>query len=211
VTTDAAEPARRSKRDLRAPRFPVPSVEEWRDSPATLDTLRLWAEGNAAGAIEWYLRDKRLKRIGSRLLRALAILFAIAGGIAPLVAATADRDANWGYVLLALAAGCVAFDHFFGLSSGWMRDIATARAIERRLTTFRFAWIAANADAAFGSDSGRIRTGLALIERFVTDVADLVDTETAEWLTEFRANITNFLTQEPPGRNGHFPNGGPGG
>ncbi|MEU7904247.1 SLATT domain-containing protein [Actinoplanes sp. NPDC049118] len=194
--------ANRRKRDLRLGEMSVPSVDEWRDPAATLERLRAWAEANASEARDWYLRDKALKRVGSRTLRALAILFAVVGGVAPLLAATEGRSANWGYVMLALAAGCVAFDHFFGLSSGWMRDITTARALERRLGKFRFAWTAVNADAAFGADATTVKAGLELIEQFASDVADLIDGETAEWLTEFRANITNFATPEaqiPPG------------
>jgi conflict system pore-forming effector with SLATT domain len=190
-------PARRSKRDLRVKAMPVPSVEEWRDPEKTLEVLRGWMEDQATDVIDWYLRDKAWKRIGSRLLRAAAILLAVAGGVAPLLATTTGRPANWGYIMLALAAGCVAFDHFFGLSSGWMRDIATARAVQRRLETFRFAWAAANAARAFHADAATVQSGLDLIQQFAIDVADSVDAETAEWLTEFRANITNFVTHDP--------------
>ncbi|HEV7962462.1 MAG TPA: SLATT domain-containing protein [Actinoplanes sp.] len=188
---------RRSRRDLRPPAMRVPSVEDWRDPFSTLEALRSWAESQAAEAIDWYLRDKALKRIGSRLLRALAILFAIAGGVAPLLAATGDRSTSWGYVALALAAGCVAFDHFFGLSSGWMRDISAAQALRRRLSTFRFAWTTANANAALGAGAAADAAArISLIEEFAVDVADLVDAETGEWLAEFRANITSFATQD---------------
>src|SRR5690242_19760300 len=92
------------------------TVEDWRNPAVALDRLRTWAEHEAETAITWYLKDKNVKRVGSRALRALAIVLAAAGGVAPLLAAGAARTTNWGYVLLALAAACVAFDHFFGLS-----------------------------------------------------------------------------------------------
>jgi hypothetical protein len=195
---------RRSKRDLRVTAMPVPSVEDWKDAEATLEVLRSWAEGNAVDTIEWYLRDKAWKRVGSRLLRACAILFVVVGGVAPLVGATTGHGANWGYIMLALAAACVAFDHFFGISSAWMRDIATAHALERRLATFRFAWTAANAARACGEDAARTAPRLDLIQQFTADVAGLIDAETSEWLSEFQANITNFVIQDshgpvPPG------------
>jgi hypothetical protein len=174
--------------------MPVPTAADWRDHPATtLELLRAWAERNATEARDWYLRDKSFKRAGSRLLRALAILLGVAGGLAPLLAAAVDGSGSWGYILLAAAAGCVAFDHFFGLSSGWMRDMTTARALERRLAAFRFAWAAANVEAAFGADHATVKLGLELVEKLATEVADLVDAETTEWITEFRANITNFM------------------
>jgi hypothetical protein len=197
MATNMVKSRQRGRRDLRIKAMPVARVDDWRDPETALDALRVWAEDNATSTIEWYLRDKAWKRIGSRLLRSCAILFAIVGGVAPLVAATTNRNANWGYIMLALAAGCVAFDHFFGLSSGWMRDIATVHAVERRLATFRFQWTVTNAAQAFGKDETTTMSRLDLIQQFAADIGNLVDAETLEWLTEFRANITNFVTRDP--------------
>jgi hypothetical protein len=41
-------------------------------------------------------------------------------------------------VLLALAAACIGFDRFFGISSGWMRSMTTAQALERRLEQLQY-------------------------------------------------------------------------
>jgi hypothetical protein len=194
--------------------------ESWlADSRHRLDAveaLRDWAEGQAEDAIAWYLRDKAIKRIGARVLRALAILLVVGGGVVPLLsAAWTGTAAGWGYVLLAAAAGCVAFDHFFGLSSGWMRDIVSVQTLQRRLTDFRMAWTTnllrpasmpgGNALGSTGlGGAGRGGTGLAdsaaldeaelvrrldLVQSFVTEIADLVESGTAEWLAEFRSNV----------------------
>lgn len=34
----------------------------------------------------------------------------------------------------------MAFDHFFGLSSGWMRDVAALEALQGRLARFHMHW-----------------------------------------------------------------------
>src|SRR5256885_1816041 len=59
---------------------------------------------------------------------------------APGTAAAGGSGQGWGYVLLALAAGCKGFDHFFGLSSSWMRDIGVAHALRAELNAVRLEW-----------------------------------------------------------------------
>jgi SMODS and SLOG-associating 2TM effector domain 2 len=187
----AAAPHRRWRRgDLRIAALPALSVEDWQHPDVVLDQLRRWAETHAEEAIEWYLRDKRAKRLGSRLLRGLTIILAIAGGLVPLLMAGQNgRATDWGYVLLALAGGSAAFDHFFGLSSGWMRDMATLQALQRRLLEFRLTWITTLTTGKAAADGSEISTRLELIRRFALDVSELVSGETGDWLAEFQTNV----------------------
>jgi hypothetical protein len=212
--------------DLRARSFPRPATKEpWvTDSRHRLDAieaLRDWAEGQAEDAIDWYLKDKAIRRVGSRLLRALAIVLVVAGGLMPLLsAAWTGNAAGWGYVLLAAAAGCVAFDHFFGLSSGWMRDMAAAQTLQRRLTEFRLEWTTnllrpashtAEQVAGGGSavDDAELTRRLNLVGQFAMEIADLVESETSEWLTEFRSSVGRLDGQTAwPTTSGHQINTG---
>lgn len=133
--------AARPARDLRSRPFPAVALRTPEEQRQSLETIREWAEQEAVDAIEWYLRDKRLKRIGSRLIRGLTIVLAIAGTAVPLGGAAAGGPVqSWGYVLLVLAAGCKGFDYFFGLSAGWMRDITAAQSLRGALNTFQLAW-----------------------------------------------------------------------
>ena len=120
---------RRRRRDLRAGPFPTVAMEQWHDTESALAKLYRYAEGRAIEATDWYLQDKRGKRIWSRGLRLLAILLVTAGALQPLLDAAAPGPSRtaWGYVLLALAAACIGLDRFFGLSSGWMRSMTTSR------------------------------------------------------------------------------------
>src|SRR5262249_37156125 len=126
VAADRAlrSPGRRrwSRGDIQPLEPPAISAEDWHDPVAVLGRLRSWAQQHTTEAIRWHLRDKQAKRAGSRLLRAAAVILAVAGGLIPLLAGDAGRGPNpkLGYLLLALSAGAVAFDHFFGLSAGWM-------------------------------------------------------------------------------------------
>jgi hypothetical protein len=187
------EKRRWGRGDLNLSPMIVLTVEDWRNPTSALDTLRQWAEKEAADAISWYLRDKATKRFAARTLRGLAIVLAVVGAVAPLLTAGTKVNGNWGYVLLGLAAGCLAFDHFFGLSSGWLRDMATAQALQRRLVAFRFAWVGANAEQALSSTyDANVKHRLALVEDFVADLAGLVSAETGEWLTEFQSKVAKL-------------------
>jgi SMODS and SLOG-associating 2TM effector domain 2 len=189
-------PARRwrRRRDLRAGPFPTAAMEQWQDTEAALAQLYRYAEGRAIDAADWYLQDKGGKRLWSRGLRLLAILLVTAGGLQPVLDAAAPGpgpgSAAWGYVLLALAAACIGFDRFFGLSSGWMRSMTTAQALERRLEQLQYDWAAECArSAARTVDPKQVQTRLALLRAFADDVAVLMQQETAEWVLEFQSNL----------------------
>lgn len=195
----------RPRRDLELRPFPEVSA----DSPAAqreaLARLREWAEQSAEDAMDWYLRDKRRKRIGSRLLQGLAIAFAVAGTAVPLgTAAAGGSGQGWGYVLLAVAAGCKAFDHFFGLSSTWMRDIEVAHALRGELNAVRLEWAtdvlrAGPRGAVVSSDvplePAEVERQLALIARLVGAVRRQIEDETADWQAEFSASTRQLHDQ----------------
>jgi hypothetical protein len=113
---------------------------------------------------------------------------------------------------LTLAAGCVAFDVFFGFSAGWTRDMATAQALQRRLLHFELAWTGwQTAQAGYGAeqpdrlppsaewhsaprgDAGPgvpddVETARQLIEELVLAVSRLTGDETGRWAREFPGN-----------------------
>ncbi len=121
-----------------------------------------------------------------------------------------DRPAI-GYVLLALAAGCVAFDHFFGLSTGWMRDTATIQDLQNRLARLQLDWarwqaeVAGHCPATTGADGGEtaldaslgavVARGLDLVDQFLSDVLDLTSGETAKWFVDFNSSIADLRQQ----------------
>jgi hypothetical protein len=223
ATTSAEAPSKqrsaarwRRRRDLRAGPFPTAAMEQWQDSEAALTQLYRYAESRAIDAADWYLQDKRGKRIWSRGLRLLVILLVTAGGLQPLLDAAAPGPSRtaWGYVLLALAAACIGLDRFFGISSGWMRSMTTAQALERRLEQLQYDWAAECARSASRTvDPKLVQTRLALLRVFSDDLAALMQQETAEWVVEFQSNLLRLETSHgggwwsrgsarPPGREG---------
>lgn len=194
------------RRDLEAQPFPDVPAGAAADPVAqreTLARLRTWAEQDAEAAIEWYLRDKRLKRVGSRLLQGFAIAFAVAGTAVPLgTAASGGSGQGWGYVLLAVAAGCKGFDHFFGMSAAWMRDITVAHTLRTELNAVRLEWAAdvlrAGPDADVPGrllEPAELERQLELISRLAGSVRSHVDGETADWQAEFSSSTRQLQGQ----------------
>jgi hypothetical protein len=188
------EPQRRAlhhqHEDLRALPFPL---GDWGEPAQRLQELYRWAEDGALRTAQWYLDDRRWKRRGARALRLAAASFAAAGVALPLseVTGAGARTAAWGYLALLLAAVCVGFDRVLGLTSGWMRDVATAQAVQRRLEALRFDWASESVREVLGPTEGTAAEAaercLAILRRFCDDVADLVRLETAEWMLDFGA------------------------
>lgn len=173
----------------------------WEEPGERLEELYQWVEQGALHVVEWYLADRARKRRAARVLRFGAVTAATGGALLPLLelAGVLPR-AGWGgqtgyagylgYVALLCAAACLATDRWLGLTSGWMRDIAAAQAVQRRLETLRYEWAAENVREVLGPADGTAgeaaERSLAVLRRFAEDVGEIVRTETADWMAEFR-------------------------
>jgi hypothetical protein len=184
----AARKAARS--DLTSTPLPAASPQDWIEPEVTLVKLYRRAEKEALDAIGWYLCDKKAKKRASQVLRAVAILLAAGGGLIPLITVASQHSqwAPWGYVLLAGAASCVAFDRFFGLSAAWMRDISGAQGLQKRLGQFQYAW----SRTCASPPADDVNAKLLLLSEFVDDVSDMIRQETTEWTTEFESSLARI-------------------
>jgi len=180
----------KSFQDLRALPFPL---GDWGEPAERLEELYRWAEDGALRTADWYLVDRLWKRRGARGLRIAAAGCATVGTALPLLQLTGavDSVALWGFPALLGAVVCVGFDRVLGLTSGWMRDVATAQAIQRRLDTLRFDWAAESVREVLGPTEGTAAEAaercLGILRRFCDEVAELVRMETADWMVGFSA------------------------
>ena len=117
-----------------------------------------------------------------------------AGAALPLLELTGALDQARRAGAICGAAGrrlCMACDRYFGLTSGWMRDVATAQAVQRRLETLQFDWASESVREVLGPTEGTASEAaercLGVLRRFWEDITELVRTETADWMVEFRA------------------------
>ncbi|MEU5899050.1 MULTISPECIES: SLATT domain-containing protein [Streptomyces] len=213
-------------RDLTGRAFPL---GDWGDPAGRLDELYRWVERGALNTADWYLTDRGRKRRAARLLRVGAALGAVGAGVFPLLdlagvgagaggPGAAGGLAGWGFVSLLLGVACVGCDRFFGLTSGWMRDVATAQAVQRRLQVLQFDWASESVREVLGPTEGTAGEAaercLGVLRRFSDDVTELVRAETSDWMVEFRAGPVPLAMQamvpggaprEAPASPGRFP------
>ena len=166
---------------------------DWGEPAQRLDELYRWVEDRALETASWYLADRVWRRRGAQLLRGGAALGAVCGAALPLLGLTGVTGgaAPWAYLSLLLGVACVAADRFFGVTSGWMRDVATAQAVQRRLQALQFEWAAESVREVLGPAEGTAGEAaercLAVLRRFSEDMMELVRAETADWMVEFRS------------------------
>jgi SMODS and SLOG-associating 2TM effector domain 2 len=195
--------------DLRPRAFPA---GDWGEPAERLEALYRWAEQRALGTAQWYLRDRVRKRWCARGLRLAVVVLTAVGAALPLLAlATRHAAAGaWGWVALVAAAGCAAVDRWFGLTSGWIRDVGTAQAVERRLEAFQFDWASESIREVLGPAEGTASEAaercLGVLRRFCEDLSETVRAETTEWVLEFRPSLVrpegraSASWPPPPGR-----------
>ncbi|MCX4408249.1 SLATT domain-containing protein [Streptomyces sp. NPDC059837] len=175
--------------DLTGRTFPL---GDWGEPAERLHELYRWVERGALDTASWYLADRVWKRRGARALRGGAATGAVAGAALPLLDLTGvvGGVAPWGYLALLLGVACVAGDRFFGVTSGWIRDVATAQAVQRRLQALQFDWASESVREVLGPTEGTASEAadrcLGVLRRFSEDVTELVRVETADWMVEFR-------------------------
>lgn len=190
--------ARTGRGDLLARAFPL---GDWGEPAGRLDELYQWVEAGALRVVEWYLADRVWRRRTARALRVGTAAGVTAGAALPLLelTGTVADGAAWGFVGLLAAAVCAACDRYFGLTSGWMRDVATAQAVQRRLETLQYDWATESIREVLGPTEGTASEAtercLGVLRRFSEDLTELVRTETADWMVEFRAGTAPLRTQ----------------
>ncbi|MEU1282452.1 SLATT domain-containing protein [Streptomyces sp. NPDC005805] len=186
--------------DLTGRAFPL---GDWGEPAVRLDELYRWVEADALRTADWYLSDRTRKRRWARLLRLGTALGVVGGAALPLLdlAGILGSGAPWGYLSLLLAAACMACDRYFGLTAGWMRSVATAQAVQRRLQVLQFDWASESVKEVLGPAEGTASEAaercLGVLRRFSEDVSDLVRTETSDWMHDFRVPGPSPLSLSP--------------
>jgi hypothetical protein len=210
TTPDAGRSALEPKTNLRHIEVPKLQIEKltWNNDgeiQRSIVEIYQYAEASANNSIAWYGRRTRSKAVMSRLLRALAIFFTAVGGLMPIIRALRPYTAQstptlmgldvgqLGYLLLGSAAACIAFDRFFGFSSGWMRYITTKMTLERMLSEFRMDW--AMMVAKLGGKSpttDQVQLMIQRLKEFLVAINTHVENETQTWVSEFKTNLAEI-------------------
>ncbi len=199
----------------RAADMTVAELTELDRSRPRADVLRelfRHAEGEVVTAIGWYLARRRGPSRWSRSLRALAALLGIVGTITPLVHAADPTavPAEWGFVFLAGAAGCVLFDRIFGFSASWTRYIRTELALQQVLKRAQAEWTQHFLKSTDSPSDKETAALLGVIERLRADAQRLLEEESAAWIgyladgMEELTRSTAHAAGQRPGPTGVF-------
>ncbi|MGV9913056.1 SLATT domain-containing protein [Streptomyces tendae] len=187
---------------------------DWTLPAERLDELYRWVERGALDTAAWYLADRVWKRRGAVLLRSGAAAGAAAGAALPLLdlVGAVGGAAPWGYLALLWAVACVAGDRYFRVTAGWMRNVATAQAVQRRLQALQFDWASESVREVLGPADGTASEAaercLLVLRRFSEDVTELVRAETADWMVCFRPGPGPLGRHAAAAADGPRPDGG---
>jgi hypothetical protein len=185
-----------------------PSIDlsklSWKDADVdnSLSVLHQYVEDQAQKQIQWYWDKKRAKAHMSMFLRFVAIILFAFGGLVPIVKATLPPAVTAkfpfdfgqsGYLLIGVAAGCMGLDRFFGYSTGWIRYVTTAMAIEKSLEEFRLEWarIMAKMHGAPPAPD-QLEALIQTCAAFSLAIKSQVEQETKAWVVEFQTNLSQL-------------------
>nr|WP_294556706.1 SLATT domain-containing protein [uncultured Rhodopila sp.] len=165
--------------------------------------------GESRKAQGWYERHKKSPQSWSRLFRAMAIVFGATGGLAPIVSGIrlnsitpeiASLISQLGYLLIGIAAGLLAFDRYFGLSSAWLRYVTALTTLQRLEAAFLMRWSDLLLTQPSPSSKEDMQPFLESAREFWLAVIDLVGKETDTWSREFQAAVTDLERLVKAGR-----------
>jgi hypothetical protein len=176
----------------------------WKDADLenSLSALHRYIEEQAQKQIKWYWDKTRAKANVSVALRFLAIVLFAMGGLVPLVKATLPESAlHWfpfdfgqcGYLLIGIAAACMGLDRFFGYSTGWIRYVTTAMAIDKSLEEFRLEWTRTMARMRGAPPTPeQVDALIQTCATFSLAIKSQVEQETKAWVVEFQTNLSQL-------------------
>ena len=161
-----------------------------------LKSLRKEVEAKAIDAIDWYIKRKQIKSIGSKILRIGAILFILIGAMLPILKGIdwlQLEDCHYGYIALALAGTCIVIDKFMGFSSSWMRYMTTGISLQKALIDFQTDWMLMWAEVTDNTPTvEQQRRLLQRIKSFRLKIITEIERETQLWTNEFQSNLSQM-------------------
>ncbi|MCW2986585.1 MAG: hypothetical protein JWR63_4155 [Conexibacter sp.] len=179
---------------LDPPPPPFPDLD-WSvpDRTENLRAVRDYAFGFAVEAERWYVRRHGKKRAFGRLLRVGAVVLGIVAVLVPIVAQMwSGMPPAVAALAIALAAGLVSLDHFYGFSTGWMRFIKAEQRIEALRVEFQFAWEAQRLEGDGPPTPEQVAAALLLAHALVARVQEIVAAETDAWIEEFNSGLARI-------------------
>ena len=149
----------------------------------------------SSSARDWYWSSIRAKKRMSIFVVSLSLALLIGGAVLPIVSGVfADTDVRllltqFGVAALAFAGLAQAADRIFGWSSGWIRYITTATAMEDATRKFDLDWADYLLQKEGTIEAGDAHALFTLARAFEDEIFRLRSDETDKWATDFNAGM----------------------
>lgn len=140
---------------------------------------------------QWYWSSIKTKRQTSLTVRFATVLLLILGTLSPILAGLRAEAADklqltqLGVCALALGGLLQVADRVFGWSSGWIRYITTATAMENLARKFELDWAAYIVERRGVLTDGDIKPLFDIAGQLQESLMKLQSEETEKWQTEF--------------------------
>ncbi|MGW9264981.1 SLATT domain-containing protein [Gordonia terrae] len=171
---------KRRRRDLR---FELPRATD--NEPKNFRTIA----AHIVDAREWYLRNKRGKKLLSKLIRTLTIFASAIGALIPIASVSLDLDLAWGYAAFIVAGSAFTFDRYFGVSATWIRDTAASRRLDSLLVRY---WLYVNNHLV--AEKNGLPDESAIEKWAIEEFDAIITNEFEQWQTDLSSTLDELRT-----------------
>ena len=113
---------------------------------------------------------------------------------------------RWGYILIALAGAFLLFDRYFGFSTSWMRYMTAQMALQKALERFQLSWAVWRIAVKNQKPTDdQHNSGIALLNNFQQQTAELIEKEFQIWVTQFQEQLTALQAAIDKDRKERYP------
>ncbi len=181
------------KGDLKPGSFPEDLKWSEKEATTSLENLYQFVNDECDRATKWYFDKKRTKKILGYIFRVGAILAVAIAGVIPILGEIYEKgdvpglSPAWATFALAIAGVFLSLDRFGGYTSGWIRYIRTAQALNRLQSSFQIGWESQRLILQGGqTDSATVDQAIKQCRDFLAQVNSIVGAETDEWAKDFQ-------------------------
>jgi hypothetical protein len=181
------------KGDLKPGDFPDDLRWTQNEAATSLELLYQFVNNECDRATGWYFVKKKTMKMLGYIFRVGSILALAFAGVIPILGEIFEKgdvpglSPAWSTLFLAIAGVFLSLDRFGGYTSGWIRYIRTAMALNRLHANFRIEWESQRLLLQGGqTDSATVSQAIQKCRDFLAQVNSIVGAETDEWAKDFQ-------------------------
>lgn len=162
----------------------------------SLEAIRKAVNSRATDLYDSYNLAIRSKRRWAKVLRTGAMVLSAAAGIWLLLSAKFYENGThlywsplWAAVTLAVAAGLIPVDNFYGFTKSWMRYSRVTRELAFYIDAWQLDWELLACSLGDGKDTGKVERAIRTARTFSKTVDKIVIDENREWMADMKKSL----------------------